>query len=211
LKISLQNIGKKFNRKWVFKGIHFSFEPGSSHALVGNNGSGKSTLLQVIYNFQTFTAGEIKYELNGKELSEEELVGKMAFAAPYLDLFEEFSLLEMLQFHFSIVPLQNEFSFESMLASCNLAGHEDKPVKHFSSGMKQRLKLLMAICADTPVLLLDEPCSNLDEQGINWYRSLVQTQLKKRTILIASNQLFEYDFCEGQLSILDFKPEAISK
>ncbi|MCF8254875.1 MAG: ATP-binding cassette domain-containing protein [Bacteroidia bacterium] len=211
MKISLQNIGKKFNRKWVFKGIHFSFETGSSHALVGNNGSGKSTLLQVIYNFQTFTAGEIIYELNGKTLAEEELVGKMAFAAPYLDLFEEFSLLEMLQFHFSIVPLQKEFTFESMLASCNLAGHEDKPVKHFSSGMKQRLKLLMAICADTPVLLLDEPCSNLDEQGINWYRSLVQTQLKKRTILIASNQSFEYDFCEGQLSILDFKPEAISK
>jgi ABC-type multidrug transport system ATPase subunit len=72
--------------------------------------------------------------------------------------------------------------------------------------MKQRLKLLMAVYADTPLLLLDEPCSNLDNQGIEWYRNLVQTQLKKRTIIIASNQLFEYDFCDSTLSVHDFKP-----
>jgi ABC-type multidrug transport system ATPase subunit len=72
--------------------------------------------------------------------------------------------------------------------------------------MKQRLKLLMAVYADTPLLLLDEPCSNLDNQGIEWYRNLVQTQLKKRTIIIASNQLFEYDFCDSTFSVHDFKP-----
>jgi ABC-type multidrug transport system ATPase subunit len=92
-----------------------------------------------------------------------------------------------------------------MVEACGLGGQEKKPVKYFSSGMKQRLKLVMAIYANTPLLLLDEPCSNLDEQGIKWYRDLMKTQLGKRTILIASNQGFEYDFCDAELSLLKYK------
>ncbi|MCG9880510.1 MAG: ATP-binding cassette domain-containing protein [Bacteroidia bacterium] len=205
MEIILQDIGKKFNRQWIFKGISTHVHSGSSLALVGNNGSGKSTLLQIIYNYQTFSKGSINYCLNQKNLEEEDLVGKMAFAAPYLELLEEFTLQELLIFHFSILPKQREVSLEEMVTSCGLSGQENKPVKYFSSGMKQRLKLIMALFSDTPVLLLDEPCSNLDNQGIEWYRDLVQTQLKKRTIIIASNQLFEYDFCENSLAITDYK------
>jgi ABC-type multidrug transport system ATPase subunit len=112
----------------------------------------------------------------------------------------------MLQFHFKLIPKQADISLEEMISNGGLGGQENKAVKYFSSGMKQRLKLLMAVYADTPLLLLDEPCSNLDNQGIEWYRNLVQTQLKKRTIIIASNQLFEYDFCDSTLSVQDFKP-----
>lgn len=205
MEIVLQDIGKKFNRQWIFKGITKHIHAGSSLALVGNNGSGKSTLLQIIYNYQTYSKGSIKYGLNQLVLQEEDLVGKMAFAAPYLELLEDFTLIELLHFHFSIIPKQKDISLPEMLLSCGLSGQENKPVKYFSSGMKQRLKLIMAIYSETPVLLLDEPCSNLDNQGIEWYRQLVQTQLKKRTIIIASNQLFEYDFCEESLAIVDYK------
>jgi ABC-type multidrug transport system ATPase subunit len=206
VQITLSDIGKKFNRQWVFKGINLEISSQQSLALVGNNGSGKSTLIQIIFNFQTYSKGSINYWLNQKLLTEEELVGKIAFAAPYLELFEDFTLIEMLQFHFKLIPKQADISLEEMISNGGLGGQENKAVKYFSSGMKQRLKLLMAIYADTPLLLLDEPCSNLDNQGIEWYRNLVQTQLKKRTIIIASNQLFEYDFCDSTLSVHDFKP-----
>ncbi len=206
MKITLNDIGKKFNRQWVFKGINFSLAANSSCALIGNNGSGKSTLLQIIDNYQTFSKGTIQYELEGHQLEEEELVGKIALAAPYLELLDDFSLMEMMRFHFAIMPIQKGVSFEEMIAGCGLLGQENKLIKYFSSGMKQRLKLVLAIYADTPLLLLDEPCSNLDEQGIEWYRNLVRTQLGKRTIIIASNQSYEYDFCEKSLSVLDFKP-----
>ena len=206
MQITLSDIGKKFNRQWVFKGINLEILSQQSLALVGNNGSGKSTLIQIIFNFQTYSKGSINYWLNQKLLTEEELVGKIAFAAPYLELFEDFTLIEMLQFHFKLIPKQADISLEEMISNGGLGGQENKAVKYFSSGMKQRLKLLMAIYADTPLLLLDEPCSNLDNQGIEWYRNLVQTQLKKRTIIIASNQLFEYDFCDSTLSVHDFKP-----
>jgi ABC-type multidrug transport system ATPase subunit len=206
VQITLSDIGKKFNRQWVFKGINLEILSQQSLALVGNNGSGKSTLIQIIFNFQTYSKGSINYWLNQKLLTEEELVGKIAFAAPYLELFEDFTLIEMLQFHFKLIPKQADISLEEMISNGGLGGQENKAVKYFSSGMKQRLKLLMAIYADTPLLLLDEPCSNLDNQGIEWYRNLVQTQLKKRTIIIASNQLFEYDFCDSTLSVHDFKP-----
>jgi len=206
VQITLSDIGKKFNRQWVFKGINLEISSQQSLALVGNNGSGKSTLIQIIFNFQTYSKGSINYWLNQKLLTEEELVGKIAFAAPYLELFEDFTLIEMLQFHFKLIPKQADISLEEMISNGGLGGQENKAVKYFSSGMKQRLKLLMAVYADTPLLLLDEPCSNLDNQGIEWYRNLVQTQLKKRTIIIASNQLFEYDFCDSTLSVHDFKP-----
>ena len=206
MQITLSDIGKKFNRQWVFKGINLEISSQQSLALVGNNGSGKSTLIQIIFNFQTYSKGSINYWLNQKLLTEEELVGKISLAAPYLELFEDFTLIEMLQFHFKLIPKQAGISLEEMISNGGLGGQENKAVKYFSSGMKQRLKLLMAVYADTPLLLLDEPCSNLDNQGIEWYRNLVQTQLKKRTIIIASNQLFEYDFCDSTLSVHDFKP-----
>lgn len=206
MQITLSDIGKKFNRQWVFKGVNLEILSQQSLALVGNNGSGKSTLIQIIFNFQTYSKGSINYWLNQKLLTEEELVGKISLAAPYLELFEDFTLIEMLQFHFKLIPKQADISLEEMISNGGLGGQENKAVKYFSSGMKQRLKLLMAIYADTPLLLLDEPCSNLDNQGIEWYRNLVQTQLKKRTIIIASNQLFEYDFCDSTLSVHDFKP-----
>ena len=208
MKITLNKLGKKFNRQWVFKDIDFVFEAGSQTALVGNNGSGKSTLLQIIDNYQTYSRGEIVYEYEGKVLEEEALIGKISLAAPYLELPEDFTLMEMLRFHFNLMPLRAGYVFGSILQESGLAGNEDKPIKYFSSGMKQRLKLILAIYADTPLLLLDEPCSNLDDHGIQWYHSLVSSFGSNRTLLIASNQKFEYDFCEHVLAVTDFKPKS---
>ena len=132
MKISLQDIGKKFNRQWVFKGVNYNFESNGSYALVGNNGSGKSTLLQIIFNYQTYSKGLIQYELAGKILTEENLVGKISLAAPYLDLLDDFNLLEMLQFHFGIIPKQDDITLAEMIQACGLSGQENKFIKHFN-------------------------------------------------------------------------------
>lgn len=206
MKISLNGVGKKFNGQWIFKNLSHEFLSGSQTAITGNNGSGKSTLLQIILGYQSHSKGTIQYSIDNILLEPEQLTARMAYAAPYLDLPEDFTLTEMLHFHFDLMPLMPGTDLNTVLEDTGLKGHENKAVKYFSSGMKQRLKLILALYADTPVLFLDEPCSNLDDQGIAWYRSRVQQLAKGRTLCIASNQTFEYDFCANLLRVTDFRP-----
>ncbi len=205
MKITLADIGKKYNRDWIFRHVDFEFESHKTYALTGNNGSGKSTLLQVIYAFQTSSEGSITYQLDNKPLEEENLSSYVAFAAPYLELMEEFTLLEMLKFHFSFKPCLPGFTFNEIVKNCGLDGNQNKAIKFFSSGMKQRIKLILAFYSDTPLLLFDEPTTNFDDNGINWYRNLLLSQHHKRTILISSNQSIEYDIADGILHIDNYK------
>lgn len=205
MQVVLEHIGKKFNRQWIFRDLNYSFESGSATAITGNNGSGKSTLLQVIFGYQTHSSGKVKYLFNQQELDDETLVGKVSFAAPYLELPEEFTLSEMLKFHTKLMPLRSGYTTEQVIADCGLNGHENKYLRHFSSGMRQRVKLALALFSDTPLLLLDEPCSNLDEHGIAWYRERMLQRQTGRTVIIASNQTFEYDFCDATIAVTKFR------
>jgi len=144
LKITLADIGKKYNRDWIFRHVDFEFESHKTYALTGNNGSGKSTLLQVIYAFQTSSEGAITYEIDSHKIEEEDLYKYVAFAAPYLELMEEFSLMEMLEFHFRFKPCMKGISFDEIIKNCGLDGNQNKAIKFFSSGMKQRIKLILA-------------------------------------------------------------------
>lgn len=206
MELVLKDIGKRFNTQWIFKGIHHTFASHSASALIGNNGSGKSTLLQIIYGFQTHSKGKIAYNLEQQTLLEEDLPRHISFAAPYLELPEEFTLSEMLAFHFKIVPPLPDVKINKVLNACGLTGNEHKYIKHFSSGMKQRLKLILAFYSHTSLLLLDEPCSNLDEKGIAWYKQLLKNAVGTRTIIIASNQTFEYEVCDTIIDLTKFKP-----
>jgi ABC-type multidrug transport system ATPase subunit len=78
-------------------------------------------------------------------------------------------------------------------ANCGLSSALHRQVKLFSSGMKQRARLGAAFFSDVPLLLLDEPCSNLDSRGVDWYHSLVSSQLDGRIMVIASNIPREYE------------------
>ena len=82
---------------------------------------------------------------------------------------------------------------------------KNKLIRYFSSGMKQRVKLALAFCADTPLLMLDEPTANLDAQGSNWYLQLIEQFAAGRLTIICSNQPNEYAFCKNRLNLLDFK------
>ncbi|RWY52349.1 ABC transporter ATP-binding protein [Mucilaginibacter gilvus] len=205
MKITLQNIGRRFNREWIFKGVDYTFENKESYAILGSNGSGKSTLLQVLNGSLAPSAGVLAYSYEDKSVEAEDAFTYLSLAAPYLELIEEFSLNEIIDFHFKFKSYKTGLNRQSVVDLLSLPGSPNKLIKYFSSGMKQRLKLALAFCSDTPMLMLDEPTSNLDSQGIDWYLSLVERYSANRLTIICSNQEHEYSFCKNRLSIADYK------
>ena len=204
MEISLKNIGRRFNKEWIFKGIDFSFISKNNYAVLGPNGSGKSTLLSVVLGSLTPSEGDISYA-NPEQIQVEDIYEHISFAAPYLDLVEEFTLQETIDFHFQFKTYADGLNATAVLELLGLEKAQDKALKHFSSGMKQRTKLALACCANTPILILDEPTSNLDTQGIDWYLELIQNYAKNKMIIVGSNQEHEYSFCREKLNISDYK------
>ncbi|WP_460695122.1 ABC transporter ATP-binding protein [Mucilaginibacter puniceus] len=205
MKITLENLGRRFNRDWIFRGIDYTFNSGESYAILGPNGSGKSTLLQVLNGSLTPSAGTIKFFEGGSIIDIEKVFQHLSLAAPYLELIEEFTLTEMIDFHFKFKAYLPGMDNNAVITLLNMPASKHKMIRYFSSGMKQRLKLALAFCADTSMLILDEPTSNLDTQGVDWYLSLVQQYAKNRLTIIGSNQQHEYDFCTHQIHITDYK------
>lgn len=205
MNIILEQIGRRFNREWIFRDINYVFEGGSSYAILGANGAGKSTLLQVISGSLSSSEGTITYQNDAKAIDEENAFEHLSLAAPYLELIEEFSLTEHIDFHFRFKKYRQGFDKNSLIDLLGLKKSEFKAIKHFSSGMKQRVKLALAFCSDTSILLLDEPASNLDQQGLEWYLSMIRQFTSDRLLIICSNQEQEYSFCQHQLNVADYK------
>jgi ABC-type multidrug transport system ATPase subunit len=202
--ITLEDIGRRFNQEWIFKGINYQFNPGGKYAILGPNGSGKSTLLSVILGNLSPSEGIITYNQE-KSIAVERIYQYVSFAAPYLDLIEEFTLQETIDFHFKFKQLHKGFDEGMVLELLGLKKSQDKALKHFSSGMKQRTKLVLACCTETPILLLDEPTSNLDKQGVSWYHDLIERFTANRLVIVGSNQEAEYSFCNHFVQITDYK------
>ncbi len=208
MKITAKNITKRFENEWIVKDFSYSFTPGSKTAIVGNNGSGKSTLLKVLTGLMLPNKGAVIYERDEKVIAPEEAVPYLSFCSPAQELIEEFSLLELLKFHFKFRKPYEGASVEQMLEEMYFHDSRKKLIKHFSSGMKQRLKLGLAVFTDASVVMLDEPTTNMDETGIKWYRDKILKLLDGRSVIISSNQNHEYEFCENHIRLQDFKPYA---
>lgn len=206
MRITLNNVAKQFAREKVFSGVQHVFEPGTRTALLGPNGSGKSTLLQVVAGALVPTMGQVVHALGGKPDDLEQVYRHVSIAAPYLDLYDDLSLREALETHARFKPFRAGIEPKAVARMAYLEAHWEKPVSHFSSGMKQRLKLALAILSDTPLLLLDEPATNLDAEGIAWFRVLLMENLDCRTLLVASNRQEEETFaCKESLEISRWK------
>jgi len=211
MEIRLQNIAKHFGREVVFQNVDLTLASGSRTAILGPNGSGKSTLLQTFAGALIPTSGTIQHAVNGKVIDQQEIYRHVSIAAPYLGLYEDLSLDQTIAFHQRFKPFRPGISPSDVARIAYLEAALDKPVLHFSSGMKQRLKLALAILSDTPLLLLDEPASNLDAQAVEWYRELLTKHLAGRTLVVASNrQAAEHDLCTGALEMEVLKPAAPS-
>lgn len=199
MKIFLNNIGKRFNNDWIFRNLNCEFYSGKKYAILGENGSGKSTLIQVIAGYLTQSEGKITYELNGTVTSSDNIFRFVSMAAPYIDLPEEFTLIESVKFHFNFKTMQNIEDPEKLIDKAELNKEKNKQLKYFSSGMKQRLRLALTIFSCTPVLLLDEPTTNLDDAAKEWYKKNIHEFTKEKLVIICSNQIHEHDFCDEQI------------
>ena len=206
MQIVLKNIGKQFNDDWVFRNINFEFFQDQSYVILGSNGSGKSTLINVISSHILPSKGNALYSLNSKEIKQDDVFRHIAVCSPYIELIEEFTLIENVSFFCRFKKLLNNISLNEFIDIANLQGFENKPVLQLSSGTKQRLKIALTIMSDVSTILLDEPCSNLDPVGIKWYNNLVNKYINNRLIIVSSNdKKYEFDFCCNELHLCNFK------
>ncbi|MFZ9240744.1 MAG: ABC transporter ATP-binding protein [Chitinophagaceae bacterium] len=195
MEIRLIDAGKRFNRDWIFKNLHASFSDKETYAITGHNGSGKSTLLQCIAGSTMLSEGEVNFNNNGKIIPNEEVFSHVSICAPYLEVIEEMTAVEFFVYHQQFKSFQYNTVIADIIDQIGLSKHAHKQIRYFSSGMKQRIKLAQAFFSETPVLLLDEPCTNLDQSGIALYKDLLSNHTKNRIVIISSNDQSEIEGC----------------
>ncbi len=203
LHIVCDSISKNFSNQKIITDFSYTFQSGQSYAILGANGVGKSTLMKIISGYLSPSSGSIQYFDFDKLVSTDQQFKFISFAAPYLELIEEYTLVEMLNFHQKFKRFKPNFSetdIPTVLLNTRL---KKKPISTFSSGMKQRLKLVLAIFSDAPVLLLDEPTTNLDAEGIAWYHKMVEKYILANDgiLIVASNTETDYYFCKNQIQL----------
>ncbi len=200
-KIQLENCEKNFGQQTLFKHLNYSFGQPQSYALLGPNGTGKSTLLGILYGYISASAGKITWQIDGKNIEREEVYKYCSFASPYMELPEELTASEIWDFHFALKEQIVPISKTEGLEICKLNASANKQIKNFSSGMKSRLKLALAVFSKSQALMLDEPCTNMDKEGITTYHQLLDKYLNNRLLIIASNLPDEYERCAIRLDL----------
>lgn len=206
MKLELKNLGRRFNKEWIFRGVNAIVDAQNPTVLFGHNGSGKSTLLKLLSASELPSEGEIVYSTSENIISPENIYKHIGMAAPYMELPEEYTLGELLTFNLKFKPFINNYTKEDIASIAYLEDAFNKQIKVFSSGMKQRLKLALALFTENKIILLDEPTSNMDERGVQWYKSQVEEATKGRTVIICSNaHVEEHFFCTQEIDINQYK------
>jgi ABC-type multidrug transport system ATPase subunit len=205
MRIELRDAGKRYRREWILRHIDLTLEPGGRYAVSGPNGSGKSTLLKLLSGHLTPSRGQVAFSYAGQPLAVADVYARLSFAAPYIELIEEFTLHEAIRFHQRFRPLLPGLDADALTAVLGLQKSRNLPVSSFSSGMKQRLKIALACCTTSDYILLDEPTTNLDTQGMEWYQRILAQYVGDRLLVIASNVADDYRICGAEIDILRYK------
>jgi ABC-type multidrug transport system ATPase subunit len=202
VKIILDQVGKKFVADWVFRDLSLEINPGDRLAILGSNGSGKTTLIKMLSGSVMPTEGRVTYQIGERIIAVEDIYRDLTFVAPYFELIEEFTLLEMMDFYQKFKTFKSGMNSSDCLTQAGLAAHAKKKVSDCSSGMKQKLKLALGLFSQTSLLLLDEPCTNLDAESINWYTRQIAALPASLTIVVCSNHIeAEVGFCGRSITM----------
>ncbi len=199
--IRVENLSKRFRQNWVFRKLAFQMESNNIYGISGPNGSGKSTLLQILAGIIPASQGKVMYLKNENILPEDTWYSEISYAAPYAELFDYMNLEELLHQHLALRCFYSGLAANEFIDLCFLNGHENKLIRMYSSGMKQRLKLAFAILTESQVLFLDEPLTNLDAQTKTWYRKLLEKYRAERIVLIASNDPEDFILVDHRIEI----------
>jgi len=206
MQINLEAVSKRYIQHWIFQDVNYNIAHGDRIAIVGSNGSGKSTLIQILSGSLSPSKGKIHFsDKSGSNIPIDQVFKQVSISTPYMNTIEEFTLPELFEFQSKFKPFQSGMKADDFVEVSGLASHRHKLINQFSSGMKQRVKLILALLSDTSLVLLDEPTTNLDTKSTDWYLRLVEDYAADRTVVVASNLEREYAFTTKQLDIEAFK------
>ena len=197
LSISCNLIAKRYNKEVLFKGFDYTFDTNSKYVLTGSNSSGKSTLLKIIGGAISPTSGDIHYSL----LDPKEQL--FSFCSPEMHLLDDYTVGELFELHFQFK--KPKISIKEQIENANLKSFLNKKYSELSSGLKNKVKLCLAVFTDTPALLLDEPCTNFDQANSDWYNAVIKDFCQDQLIIVASNQEIEYQFCTKRINLHHYK------
>jgi ABC-type multidrug transport system ATPase subunit len=200
--LSIQKLTKAFNQQLVFRELTFHISSGSRFAITGPNGSGKTTLLKILSGGLLPSSGQVSYQLQGQWISEEQIYKYLHYVAPYNTVIEELTLPELFKLHQHLGLLRKFSAYQDWSSLLSYNFHPERQIKTYSSGMKQRIKLGLALLDDRALVLLDEPGSNLDAQGKAWFYGLIDKLNPTQTLIIASNESEEINLCTSGISVL---------
>ena len=204
--LQVNSLQKSFGRRLVFNGITLDLNKPGVFGISGPNGSGKSTLIKILAGINSPTKGQVIHTINGKEIISEKLHNYIGFVSPYLVLYDEFTAWENLNYFASIRSIAfDKDKVENLLEQFLLLNRKDDIVKAYSSGMKQRLKFIFALMHSPSFIFLDEPTSNLDDEGKQTVYNLIKSESEKAIVVVASNEKNDLNQCSEVLQLEDFK------
>ena len=198
------NLTRKFDRKTIFENLNFELTPSSATAITGRNGSGKSTLIKIIANLLIQSSGELNLFDGGEKVKKENVFKYIGFVSPYLNLYDEFTGYENLKI-ISDIRGSGHRNIDNVLKRVGLYNRRNDLLKIYSSGMKQRLKIAFAILHEPKIMLLDEPTSNLDLEGISVVDDIANEYKKDRILIIATNDAHERSLCGNEINLNEIK------
>lgn len=203
--IEALNINKEYDHQTIFQEVCFTYRQSQHVSVTGHNGSGKSTLLRVISGMTAATRGQIEWKVEEKKIPSYRIYEFLSFCSTVFYFDSRFTVHEILTQYHSVKPFQENLSVDDLIDLIGFRDHSHKLINELSSGMNQRVRLVLSICADVPVLFLDEPCSNLDQSGVQWYDEMISRYASDKLVFVASNDPREYSFCTDELSLMDYK------
>lgn len=199
MRLVLENLTRSFSGRTVFSNINSVIEDNTTLVITGPNGSGKTTLLNVISSVLPPTSGKVTFEYERASYTRFEILPFIGLVSPDLYLYDELTANENLRFFSKMSGIENQ-NYDELLSQFGLEGRGDDMVGSYSSGMKQRLKYILAIMRNPPVLMLDEPSANLDDSG----KAIIKDVIEKHNgiTIIASNESDELKYGDKTIELV---------
>ena len=200
--LKVEKLGKRFGSRRVFSDLSFNLSTGQSLAITGRNGSGKTTLLMLLMGLHHPTQGGVSYLHEEKLMTDSAVRARTALVSPYLNLYDQLTGEENLVFFATLAGINLPGKrIDELLETVGLEGRGVDPLGAYSSGMKQRLKYAVALLKEPKYLFLDEPTSNLDSEGKQFVRRLVEKHRRDSIVVIATNEEEDYSLTDGLIRL----------